>query len=279
MSIVGWKNYKNAVIPSTPPHINPDITPIENGTVWKMETKPHFARWTTDFDCGYETEWWYCIKDTPLDIDALSSKRRYEINKGKRNFEVKKINPAEYWEEIYEATMQAYSDRPNNGTVDINKETFKERVEKWQAPIVIIAAFSREDGKLSGFAFLIEYDSFVDFSMLRVIPSCEKFAVNAAIVDGILDYYKERLSNNDGFYINDGARNILHQTAFQNYLEKYFCFRKAYCHLHIKYRKNIGIIINLLMPFRKVLYKLQKIELIRKITGMLKMEEISRTFK
>ena len=279
MKIDGWKCYKNAAIPSTPPHINPNTKPIEDESIWKMDNKPQIARWTTDFDCGYETEWWYCIKDTLLDIDALSSKRRYEINKGKRNFEVKRINPAEYWEAMYEVTLKAYSDRPGSNISNISKEIFRQRVQKWQPPIVVLAAFSRESGELSGFAFLMEYDSFVDFNMLRTIPSSEKFAVNAAIVAGICDYYKERLSKGDGFYINDGARNILHQTAFQSYLEKYFCFRYAYCHLHIKYRKGIGIIINMLMPVRKVLYKIHKIYLIRKITGILKMEEISRTFK
>ena len=280
MAIDGWKYYNYAMIPATPPHETPNMHLVENGDIWKIDgCAPLLARWTTDFDCGYETEWWYCIKDTPLDIDALSSKRRYEINKGKRNFEVKRINPAEFWEEMYEATLQAYSERPSSGNINTNKEIFKERVEKWQEPIIVIAAFSRESGVLSGFAFLIEYDRFVDFNMLRTVPSSEKFAVNAAIVTGICDYYKERLSKGDGFYISDGARNILHQTAFQSYLEKYFGFRKAYCKLHIKYRKGIGIIVNMLMPFRKVLYKLQKIDLIRKITGILSMDEISRTFK
>ena len=53
---------------------------------------PLLARWTSDWDCGYETEWWYCIKDTPFDISTLKSKRRYEINKGNKNFEVREIN-------------------------------------------------------------------------------------------------------------------------------------------------------------------------------------------
>ena len=40
---------------------------------------PLLARWTEDFDCGYETEWWYVIKDTPLDLSKLKKKRRYDI--------------------------------------------------------------------------------------------------------------------------------------------------------------------------------------------------------
>lgn len=51
-----------------------------------MDGNPYFARWTDNFDCGYETEWWYCIKDEPFDISKINSKKRYEINKGKKNF-------------------------------------------------------------------------------------------------------------------------------------------------------------------------------------------------
>ena len=58
------------------------------------------VRWTSDFDCGYETNWWCCIKDTLLDMASLKSKRRYEINKGKKNFDVRLIDPVEYVEDI-----------------------------------------------------------------------------------------------------------------------------------------------------------------------------------
>lgn len=46
------------------------------------------------------------------------------------------------------------------------------------------------------------------------------------MVARILEDNNDRL--NKGFYINDGARSIRHETAFQDYLEKYFGFRKAY---------------------------------------------------
>ncbi len=79
-----WRYYHRAVIPRTPPHVVPDLRPIEEGSIWKIwgRGRPLLARWVTDFDCGYETNWWYVIKDTPFDIDALKAKRRYEITKG-----------------------------------------------------------------------------------------------------------------------------------------------------------------------------------------------------
>ena len=50
MDIQGWKYYNHAAIPTTPPHIEPDLTPIKDGTIWKIDGSPLLARWTTDFD-------------------------------------------------------------------------------------------------------------------------------------------------------------------------------------------------------------------------------------
>lgn len=76
------------------------------------------------------------------------------------------------------------------------------------------------------------------------------------------------------FYICDGLRSILHETAFQDYLEKYFGFRKDYCKLEIKYRFPINIVVQLLFPFRK--YIGRKSRLTGQISGILMIEEIRK---
>lgn len=236
---------------------------------------PLLARWTTDFDCGYETNWWYCIKDTPLDVAALKSKRRYEINKGKKNFDVKRITPAEYKDELYEVTVEAYSGWDEKYRPSIDEDSFKAGMDNWNDNIVVLGAFSSID-KLCGYAYITLNKNSVDFNMLRVKPECESLAINAALVAGLCKYFEEQLRNGTGFYICDGARNIFHETAFQDYLEKYFGFRKAYCHLNILYRKPIDTAVNILMLFRKLLYKIDNIAIISKINAILRMEEIIR---
>lgn len=108
----------------------------------------------------------------------------------------------------------------------------------------------------------------------KTIPRFEKFAINAALVEGILNYYTDFLSS--GGIICDGARSVNHETAFQDYLEKYFEFRKAYCRLHIEYRPKIRWIVKCLFPFRNLLKKYDGIGAVHKINGILKMEEILR---
>ena len=79
-----WKYYNHAMIPTVAPHEEADVETIYSKDFWKENKNALLARWTSDFDCGYETNWWYVIKDDPFDITTLKSKRRYESIRGKR---------------------------------------------------------------------------------------------------------------------------------------------------------------------------------------------------
>lgn len=230
------------------------------------------ARWTTDWDCGYETNWWYVIKDTPFDINELKSKRRYEINKGKKNFIVKRINPTDYQNEMVEVTKSAYSSWPEKYRPIVDENQFKQGLSSWKNNIVY-GGFDNEDNRLCAYSYLTEYSEHLEFSVLRACPESEKKGINAAMVAAIVEDYNDRLGKN--FYINDGARSIRHETAFQDYLEKYFGFRKAYCKLNIMYRFPLGVMVSVLYPFRNRISADGKLGSL--ISGVLKMEELSRT--
>lgn len=276
-----WKYYNYAMIPNVPPHVDIDTTVIENGNIWEYQggeerCKPLLARWTSDFDCCYETNWWYCIKDTPFNIAALSSKKRYEINKGKKNFRVMVIDASAYVEEIIEIQKNAWKNYPEAYRPAFNAADIRKKVPEWNKYITF-GAFDIETGKLYAYARLEEHHDWVDFSVLKADPSREKLSINAALVAGICEYYNPRLS--EKFYICDGERNVVHQTAFQDYLIKYFDFRRAYCRLNVVYKPPLNIVVRLLYPFRKALKSLSKHnnKLIDKINAILLMEEIYRT--
>jgi len=232
---------------------------------------PLLARWTTDWDCEYDSDWWYVIKDNPYSTDSLKAKRRYEINKGIKNFDVKIINPEEFLEDLYQITVLAYSGWPPKNRPTITKEQIQKLAENKDNNLVF-AAFSKIDGALQGFAVVIEYDNYAILTILRTNPENEKYGINAAILDGILKSFNNRFNN--GFYICDGERAIFHETSFQDYLEKYFGFRKVYCKLNIKYRTAVGLAVSLLYPFKRFIKG--KTEIGSKILALLKMEEIVR---
>lgn len=252
MQTDGWKYYNHAAIPTTAPYEEPDMTPINNGCIWKIGgSTPLFARWTTEFDCGHETNWWYVIKDTPLDISMLKAKRRYEINKGLNHFDVKPINPCDYKEELYAVQVSAFSAYPKKYRPTVEKNRFMTGIDGWNNYFAF-GAFYRETGEMTGYALLMENENWVDFSVLKTKPEYEKYAVNAALCEGVLSHYSQFLSV--GGIICDGARSISHETNFQDYLEKYFGFRKAYCRLHIQYNPKIKWLVKLLFPLRKCLF-------------------------
>lgn len=273
-----WIYYNHALLPTTAPHEKVDESVVKQGKLWKNKWGgvPLLIRWTTDFDCPQKTEWWYCIKDTPFDINLLKAKRRYEINKGKRNFYVKEINPLKFKEEIYEVYKQSVFSYIKKSYNIENKDVFIKKIENWTG-YKIYGAFSKENNILSSYALLTIHDSYVNFNVLKSIPKDEKYGVNAAIVSYILENFNNKLSKN--FYICDGERNVLHETFFQEYLEKYFGFRKAYCKLNLEYRISVKLVINGLFPFKKILKKIDKILIFRKINSILYMEELRRHFK
>lgn len=267
----GWKYYNHAVISVTSPNETVQVPKFDR-SFWRNWGKyPLFARWTSDFDCGYETSWWYVIKDTSFDISKLNSKRRYEINKGKKNFEVRRINALDYSDELLSVHISALSEWPEKYRPIVNKKAFKENLKGWYNAI-IYGGFDREDGRLCAYSYLTEYIEYVEFSVLRARPESEKKGINAAMVVAIVEDYNDKLGSK--FYINDGARAIRHETAFQDYLEKYFGFRKAYCKLNIKYRPAFALLINALYPFRN--HITDKSSIGSKMSAVLRMEELRR---
>ncbi len=272
LEIPGWVYYNHAAIPSCAPHETPPLAPIEDGSIWRLGgERPLLARWTEDWDCGEETNWWYLIKDEPLELASMKAKRRYEITKGERHFEVRRIEARDYADELYRVTVAAYAAWPEKYRPRVDEAAFKAGVESWEER-VLLAAFERESGRFAGYAGLIEAEDNVAFSVLRTDPADEKAGVNAALVAGVLRLYGERLS--PSFYVCDGERAIRHETAFQDYLEKYFGFRKAYCRLRVRYRPGFGPIVRLLYPFRALFRG--RTNLSSQIAGVMKMEQIRR---
>lgn len=275
MSIKGWRYYNHAAIPTCAPHEEPDITPIIDGTIWKNLGKdiPLLARWTTDWDCGYETSWWYCIIDKPFNISKLNAKRRYEITKGIRNFSVKQISPNEYIEELFSCYLKAldgYDTRQN-----VNKADFvrwcSQLSESYDRQRVYVA-LDKSTEELCAFLHVPVHEHFAALSTMKSIPSHERRGVNAALLYGVLEALSEDLCK-ENFYLTDGEKNVNHRTNFQSYLEKYFEFRKAYCKLHVEYISVMKFAVKICKLIRPILQKLDSISYVHLINAILTMDE------
>lgn len=274
--IEGWRYYKHAMLSTGAPQESVNLQPIKDGSIWKQKGYPLFARYISDYDCGYPTEWWYCLKDSEYRIDTLNAKKRYRITKGRKFFIVKPINEDDYLDEIVDVQIEAYTQYPKQYRPNISRIELESENKKWKKQShTLFGAFRISDGKLCGFSLVNEFEHYCYFVQQKTKPESEKDEINAALVDGILSYYNERL--NPDFPLVDGQRNLVHDTAFQEYLCKYFGFRYAYCRLNIVYRNWVKFIVNALYPYKEKIKK-GKGKISTRIYSVLKMEEIARSF-
>lgn len=271
-TVAGWRKYYGTWRPTTAPHEQPDLSSIANGAIWKNGGL--LARWVTDFDCGCTRNFWYCIKDTPFDINDVKAKKRYYIKKGMQHFDVVEIECAKYLDELYIVTEKALETYSGYKGPQDKKKFIDEICQR--NDLICLGAFERDSGKLCGYLRLKEYGNYVDFMNMKVDPGCEKLQINYALVYELCRRYEERLRGGD-FYICDGMRAINHETHFQDWLEYNFLFRKAYCRLHIAYPWGVRLIVNCLFPGRNTIYKFgRKNPLVKKIYTILQYEEIAR---
>lgn len=261
-----WK-YKNfGLVSNCEPHESPNID-------FKLDNKRSlYYLWTENFDCNIETSWWYVIKDDIFDLNTLKAKRRYEINKGLKNFDVKVINPIEHLAEINEIRDALFSQYPDEYRTKNNPEQQKKFYssrcdQEWLS----IGAF--KGNQLCGFLDVKIGERCLNFVRMCVSPKFEKENVNFALVYNMLENCKKYIEQ--GYYLCDGSRTIRHKTNFQDWLIKYFKFRKAYCILRIKPSIGFRLIINVLTPFNSILEKSHN-PFLYKISTFLKIYKISK---
>ncbi len=228
-------------------------------------------RYTTDYDQCKTQNWWYVVKDDPYDISKLKAKHRWVVKQGEKNFEVKRIDPKCFCEDIFRVAVAAFSAYPAKYRPNLQKEQFYKDIEAWN-DCMVYGAYFRETGTLAGYCILKDEGSYISFPVQKTDPEYEKYQVNAALVYYVLRKLEPALAQ--GKYICDGERNILHETSFSEYLIKYFGFRKAFCTLHLILSPKIKFIVGSLFPLRKMFYKLDGNKYIHLMNGIFHMKEI-----
>lgn len=276
--MTGWIKYNVMFIPKGNPKNSIDTKDIcENGNLVKRGGV--LARWTTNFDCNHDTEWWYIIKDKPFEMSQVKSNYRTMIRKGNKYFDVKIISSNEYAEEIAGIMIDAYKESKHIRKKDIpSRDNAVKYISKWSKDSLVFGAFFRESGRLCGYYKVNDFESYAQLETTRSIHDYEKFEINAALMWGILAFFKDRLEHGHGFYILDGERSIYHQTKYQEYLVTKFAFRKAFCELHIAYNPFFKILVNLAYSFRYLVNFIPG-QFARKVNAIVLQEKIYRSFK
>ena len=275
-----WEYYNHALVPTLPPHMDPDTSWMKDSTKWKEYAggkTPLFARWVSDFDCSEETQWWCIIKDTPFDIMSLKSNRRSLITRGLKRVDVKVIVPADYADQMANILIKEwkhYDDSYEEGN-DRREQTeeFKKLTRENLGNSEYLGAFLKDTDTMIGYAIYNLFDDWIEYSVVKTDPEYLNTQVNAALAYfGVERYMRPGIK-----YIHGGWRTMIHESNYQEYLLKNFGFRKAYCKLHIQYRPLMQIAVNVLYPLRGIIKKVKN-KWIYTVWCALQQEEIRRTF-
>jgi hypothetical protein len=272
---MNWFVYNKMLIPDKAPHVEPDLGGLD---VMLKGSSAIIARYTSNFDCENQTQWWYVIKDDPMDISKLkTSNIRNQVRKGLKNTSVRKIDPIIHYNEMFELFSLVMSERPQHKNRNL-KTFFNQTLNQFRGRVEIWGAYLNPSGKLVAYALAEVFDEYVNFREAYFNKVYHKFNVSNALFYTLNYYYLNELKTN---YVCDGERSINHPTSIQNYLIKTLGFRKAYCVLNIKYKnKLIYTIISLLYPFRNITLKLGRFFIVfRNLYSLLKQEEIRRSCK
>ena len=274
MEIKGWKYYNHAAIPACAPHEEPDLSSVLNGTIWKIDGgTPLFARWTTDFDCGYETGWWYVIKDAPFESDKLSANSRKKIRQSMKKCTVRRIDAIENIDALYECFKQAFR-RYENATNYSSYESFKQGcIRDAKAGLEYWACYDDESSLLIGYMIITIYKDCVELNTTKLHPDFLKKGTSAALYSTVLDHY---LNLKKKKYLVSGTRNINHKTNTEEYKIGTFGYRRAYCKLNVVYNPKFKWVIDFLYLFRRILRMFDNVSKIHQVNAVLLMEGIKR---
>ncbi len=275
MNIEGWKYYNHAAIPTVAPHETVDTECVENGKIWELGGEPLLARWTTDFDCGYETTFWYIIREAPFDIEFLSRMSRKHIRQALKKCYVKRISIRENLSSLYNCYNEAQQKYKNFKQRDF--ESFKKEYTKYfDDGTDCWACYPIGSDRLVGYMTARLYKNHTELMTAKFSPSFLSIGVSYVLYYSVYSYY---LNETESKYVSSGTRSVNHTTNTQEYKEKTFGCRKAYCKLNIEYNPKIKPIISVLYLFRRILKCLDCIGFIHQINAVLKMEELFREQK
>ncbi len=269
---ITWIPYHGALVPDMAPHIEIDLSDQDIRFLLK-NSGAYFLRWNSRFDQTGESAFWHVIKNRPSDLAELSKNTRNQVRKGLKNCRTERIDPTQLARtgyEVYRKAMESYqTDLPVWGPDDflrhLEKISRDTNVEFW-------GTWDHMD-RLIGYSQNKIQNDTCNYQVIKHDPEFLGLYGGYALIFSMNEHY---LNERKMLYVNDGARQIRHETGVQEFLVKKFKFRKAFSTLHVVYAPRIGMAVRLFFPFRSALEWLPGAPA-RKLKAVLSQEEIRRS--
>jgi hypothetical protein len=271
---IKWINYQGVLVPDELPDKEISLTRQEMNYLLK-KSGTYFLRWETDFDCGYETEYWHIIKDNVSTLESLSRYTRHNIRRGLKRCIIKKVSADVVATQGYDCYISAFRKydtfiKPESETEFVDKITEKENNPEWE-----FWGVWNSDQKMIAYGINRIKENRCIYITSKFHPDHLKLYPSDALFYVMNTHYLEQRGMQ---YIDNGPRSLSHQTNIQDYFINKFNFRKAFSRMHIAYNARIKLAVTALFPFRKIVEK-SKSAAARKLTVLLRHEEIRRSFE
>jgi hypothetical protein len=264
-----WKEYQRMVVPVGPAML--DYTISENEAKFLLDKFPIalLVRRTEGFKIieremfdsssivanNYGEGWYAVICTVFKDIEELSSKNRSEIRRGLKNCKVKRVEADFIAKNGFNVFTSAFERYKGVKKPSITEREYEERILKMEDFEDIIHYWGVFYGnQLIAYSENYIYDDIeVNYSTIKFHPVYLKLYPAYALIYAMNKYY---LKEQKFKYVNDGFRNILHQTNIQKFLIDKFGFKKAYTNLYIFYKPYFKSLLRILSPFQTILKRI-----------------------
>ncbi len=213
-----------------------------------------WVSWTEGFGANVDGGGWHaviCRQFVPL--DKMPAKRRYEVNRGLKHCEVRRVAADEIARHSYEVHVAALRSYANGNEPDLpTSEAFAARVQRDAAFADIKHHWAvYHQGRMIAFAQCYLYGrTEVDYTLIKLHPQHLDLYPAYALIHRMNEFYLGA----EGFdYVNDGWRSIFHETGVQDFLMQKFNFEKAHTNLRVQFRQPIAALLQISVPLHPVL--------------------------
>lgn len=263
-----WKLYNGCLIPAvaTQFYIEEPLSKSEMNALLRT-SRAYFIRYSSSLKESQESEWWYIVCNK-YDKKLLSKNTRSKVNRGNRNFIVKKITYDFFINGAYSCYESAFSRYLDSKPMS-EEDFIRQETPKKNGPFEWWGVFDEE--KMVGYCECIVEEEEVSTNIIKFNPDYLKKYSSYALFDVLLTHYINR-----NYVVSNGHRSVSHDTNMQDYLVK-FGFRKQYCKLHIHYQSYLKLIVIMTYPFRKLIRRIPKNRAVNKVNALLSQEAIRRS--
>ncbi len=271
---IRWISYQGVLVPDEIPDKDINLKTEEIKYLLK-KSGTYFIRWETNFDCGYETEYWHIIKDKVSTLESLSGNTRHNIRRGLNRCIIKKIPAKEVAEFGYESYIKAFRKYNTFIKPETNDEFIKNILKKENDPEWEFWGVWNLEQKMIAYAINRVSDNRCFYKTTKFHPDYLKLYTSDALFFIMNTHYLDERSMK---YVDDGPRSLSHQTNIQEYFINKFEFRRAYSRMHIVYNPKVRFAVKSLYPLKNFLSK-NNSSIASKLNVLMKHEEIRRSFK